>query len=344
MASLRICFGVLVLLAALSVSISVIVDSEFPRWPVDFTVIWTAAQAPRSLVYAPSLLPFANPPSALLLFKPLGVLAKIPAHFLFIGISAAIFGLAATRLHGVRAAAASFLTPAAYKSIILGQSSLLLGGVLLAGAQMPSLLMGGLFGLVAMVKPQLVLLAPLAFIVRRDWAALGGMALSCLALFIASLVLFGSQLWVDWLQSMPAFRQSVMAGTSLSFVIAPAGRAAFLGLPELPFLLGGIVLGCATIILAARRSEREMLVALIVGTSLLASPYAHIHDTIALIPACVPLLFRGQWPAAIAAALIVTGSVTLAPVGLVLFAGCMMVGADLREPKTPGRLGPGVLA
>jgi hypothetical protein len=143
---------------------------------------------------------------------------------------------------------------------------------------------------------------------------------------------------------MPAFLQSVMAGTSLSFVIAPAGRAAFLGLPELPFLLGGIVLGCATIILAARRSEREMLVALIVGTSLLASPYAHIHDTIALIPACVPLLFRGQWPAAIAAALIVTSSVTLAPVGLVLFAGCMMVGADLREPKTPGRLGPGVLA
>ena len=331
MRSLRKLFGGIVLLAALGVSISVIIDSEFPRWPVDFTVVWNTAQAPHSRVYAPSQLPFANPPSALLLFEPMGLLPKIPAYFLFVGLSAAIFGLAATRLHGVRAAAASFISAAAYKGIMLGQSSLLLGGVLLAAAQLPSLVMGGLFGLVAMVKPQLVLLAPLAFIVRKDWSALGGMVLGCLTLFLASLALFGIQLWVDWLQSMPAFRQSVMTGTSLSFVIAPAGRAAFLGLPDLPFLLCGIALGCAAIIVAARRTEREMLVALIVGASLLASPYAHIHDTIAIIPACALLLFRGHWLAAIAAALIVTGSVTLAPIGLVLFAGAMIVGPYQRE-------------
>jgi hypothetical protein len=334
---LRQLFGGAVLLAALGVTVSVIMDSEFPRWPVDFLVIWKAAQTPLSSIYAPSQLPFVNPPSALLLFKPLGLLPKIPAHFLFVGLSAAIFGLAATSLHGVRAAAASFITPAAYKGIILGQSSTLLGGFLLAAALLSPFYMGLLFGLVAMVKPQLVLLAPLAFIVRKDWSALAGMALSCLALFLISLPLFGFHLWMDWLHSLAAFRQSVTTGTSLSFVITPAGRAEFLGFPPLPFLLGGIALACAAIVVAARYAEREMLVALIVAASLLASPYGHIHDTIALVPACILLLFRGRWLLAIPAALIVTGSVTLVPVGLALFIAAVIAGPD-RPARAPDLL------
>jgi hypothetical protein len=105
----------------------------------------------------------------------------------------------------------------------------------------------------------------------------------------------------------------------------------------LPFLLGGIALACAAIVVAARYAEREMLVALIVAASLLASPYGHIHDTIALVPACILLLFRGRWLLAIPAALIVTGSVTLVPVGLALFIAAVIAGPD-RPARAPDLL------
>ena len=100
--------------------------------------------------------------------------------------------------------------------------------------------------------------------------------------------------------------------------ITPAGKAALSGLPALPFLLIGVAIGAAAVVASAKRVEGELLIGLVVAASIVASPYAYAHDTIALIPACVALLLRGPWWAAIPAAMIFLGIPSLAMTGLII--------------------------
>ena len=134
-------------------------------------------------------------------------------------------------------------------------------------------------------------------------------------------------LWQDWINSLPAVRETMTSGKASS-MITPAGRAEYYGLPQLRVLVAGLALGGAAIVFAARRVEKEMLAALIAAASLAASPYAHVHDTIALVPVCALLILRGQWWAAVPAALMFVGWPDL--VTLSLLAGLVMLVATGR--------------
>ncbi len=334
MSKIRLAFVAATILATLYSSLALY---GWISWPIDFRVFWNAATQPLAEVYTPGKMPFAYPPTALFLFKPLALLPRAPAYLVWTSVSLVLFAVAVTGHGGWKLAIASLVTPASIRGLMLGQSAMLLGGGLLVAAALPSLAMGMMFGLIGAIKPQLVLFAPLAFIVRRDWKALFGMLGSGSGLVIASGLVFGPSLWADWVRSMPAFHDTVMNGTTLEYLITPAGKVEGLGYSPLPVLLLALALGAWAVIATARKVEREMLVALIVAASLLASPYGHIHDTIALVPACILLLFRGRWLLAIPAALIVTGSVMLVPVGLALFIAALIAGPD-RSARSPDLL------
>lgn len=285
-------------------------------WPIDFQVFWSSGSRPLGEVYADHGMPFVYPPTALFLFKPFSLISFLPSYFAWVALSAALFGIAVARTCGGKVSALSFLSPAAIKGITLGQSAMLIGGALFASLRLPPVARGAVFGLVAAIKPQLVVFAPVAFLVRREWSALLGMAGAWALAVLASLVAFGPSMWADWLQALPRFHDVLVRFNVLSFAISPAARAEYLGLPALPVLLASAAIGLAAVVVMARRVEGEMLIALIVAASLAAAPYAHTHDSIALIPACIILIQRGCWPIAVAAAVVIIGMAALTPIGL----------------------------
>ncbi|HEU0309891.1 MAG TPA: glycosyltransferase family 87 protein [Sphingomicrobium sp.] len=301
------------------------------RWPIDFQVFWTAGGRPLHEVYEASQMPFVYPPTALFLFKPFSLLPFLPGYFVWTAISAILFGFAVAKTCGTKVAALSFLSPAANRGIMWGQSAMLLGGALFASLRLPPFAMGAVFGLVAAVKPQLVMLAPLAFLIRSDWRSLAGMATGGIVAVLASLIAFGPTLWLDWIRALPQFQDVLLRDKVLSMAISPAGRAEHLGLPVLPVLLASAAVGLTAVVALAKQVEGEMLIGLIVAASIAASPYAHIHDMLALIPACLVLLHRGNWPMAISAAFIIAGTAAWAPVALL--AGLLIAAIWCRKRK-----------
>ena len=290
-------------------------DDRYP-WPIDFQVFWSAGRRPLGDVYGDHGMPFVYPPTSLLLFKPFSLISFLPSYFVWISISAALFGLAVARECGAPTSALAFLSPAAAKGVTLGQSAMLLGGAMFASLRMPPLTRGLIFGLIAVIKPQLVLFAPIAFLVRREWMTLAGMAGTCTLAVLASLIAFGPWIWIDWLRALPDFHALLIRHGVLSMAITPMAQAEQLGLPAIPILVASAAIALVAVLIIAKRVEGELLIALIVGASLAVAPYAHTHDTIALIPACIALLFRGHWALAIMAALVITGTPTWTPVGL----------------------------
>jgi hypothetical protein len=285
-------------------------------WPIDFQVFWSSGGRSLNDVYADHGMPFAYPPTSLFLFKPLSLVSFLPGYFGWLLLSAALFGFAVAKTCGAKVSALSFISPAATKGITLGQSAMLFGGAMFAALQLRPVARGAVFGSIAAIKPQLVLLAPIVFLVRREWTALAGLACALAVTVLASIIAFGTDIWMQWLRALPHFHDLVVRHNVHAMAISPAARAEYLGYPVLPVLLFGAAIGLAAIFAMAKRLEGEMLIALIVATSLVASPYAHTHDTIALIPACIALLLKGNWPMAVVAALVLTGLPAFTPVGL----------------------------
>ena len=261
--------------------------SGFSPWAIDFYVFWSSAFKPASELYAASNQPFVYPPTAIVFFKPLAWLSLTAGYLAWTFLSSSLFAIAVTRLTGWRVAALSLLSAGALQGLALGQTPMILSAALLFAIATPGFACGAIFGVAAAIKPQLLVLAPLAFLVRKDWRTLSGMAAGLVVCVIVELVLYGPQLWFDWLNSMTAFREALYSIGAISQVITPYGVADRLGLNPLPFLVVSAALAVAAIVVSAKRFEGVYLVAAIVGASILASPYALRHDTIALVPACI---------------------------------------------------------
>ncbi len=103
-------------------------------------------------------------------------------------------------------------TPAVFINAYGGQNgtwtAALLGGGLCLIERRP-FIAGTLFGLM-IYKPHLGLLIPVALMAGRQWRAIAGASVSAGALLLASLVLFGPELWRDYLQFGTLLRQTVL--------------------------------------------------------------------------------------------------------------------------------------
>jgi hypothetical protein len=294
------------------------------------TVTWPLDQ----LYHDPGTMPFLYPPTAIPLFKPF---AMMPAGFYVWSIvSLLAFAALAAAAGGKRVAALALCSPAAIGGLVLGQVPMILAAALFAGSKLRPFLGGVLWGIAAAIKPQLMVFAPLALAVRRDWTMLFGMAAGLCAMVAGSIALFGYELWFDWIAAIGSFSERVEGGVVRT--ITPAGKAALAGLPTLPFLLFGVVIGVTAVIASAKKVEGELLIGLVVAASIVASPYAYAHDTIAVIPACVVLLLRGPWWAAIPSALIFLGIPSLVMTGLIVglcVAALWSIRSDSEESVTP---------
>ena len=273
---------------------------------------WTHVPLPRPFPYPPTLLPF---------IRPFGML-PFPvalAAWTALGFGALLLSVRG-RLRRPELIVV-FMTMSVLYAAATGQTSLLLGAAIIwAVFELPSrpYAAGAALGLVAAIKPQLIMLAPLVLLTNRR--GLTGFLVASISLVTLSVCLYGVEAWRAWIVSLEGFR-AIVASTPLiaRCNLSPAAALAAAGIaPILPAQVAFGLVGVALALLSWRRGAPPELriVGLVLG-SFLCSPYVMPYDAAIVAPAAVMMLRGSFWPA---------GLLLLIP-GYIPWAGAIIVAA-----------------
>ena len=242
-----------------------------------------------------------NPPTALVVMAPFGLLNYFPALLAWFSVSGLAFYLAGRREVGDwRTLAIVLVSPAALMCVLSGQSSLLTTAALLtifACLDERPITASVLIGLLT-VKPQLGILFPFALIASKRWKVFFAAAATALALFAASVAIGGIEGWQDYItKALPLQREVLQdaAGTAMPFqpsifmnVRGVVGNH-FGEIIQFAFTLAAI----ATVAAAfrwRRSGDPRMLQALFFACTVSASPYMGAYDLLPLTFAAVALI------------------------------------------------------
>jgi hypothetical protein len=189
---------------------------------------------------------------------------------------------------------AAFLSPAASTNVLAGSNAVLVAGLIVGGfaiLETSPFLAGALLGAVVF-KPQYFFLLPLALLAMQDKKALIGMIVCAAALALASMLVFGPQAWLDWINVYLHPQQVAgVNGTewghrwddSVSTCVALLGAPP--ALAAAAQALAGLI-AVAVVWIAYRRRHPQRLAILLCAT-LLASPHVSNYDLILLALAAV---------------------------------------------------------
>lgn len=335
---------ILVACVASALLASLIDAAFFKRFLPDYTVFWAAArmvQVNPSLVYNDAALtiyqshyfemwngwrPFAYPPSVLPLLIPFSWLPALTSYALFTSLSLGAYAYAARRLVGWNwALLLALISSPVYFAARSGQMSLLIGALVIGGLLLfpkREFTAGILIGVAAALKPQLLVLAPLALIAARKWDALAG-ALAGGQAFVLSSFFTWPSLWVDWLRSLPRFLETVTALNLWRGGVTPSSIMWNLGLNGPPQVAVQIVcagIACLAVWNVFRYSDDPavQLVALI-GGALLCAPYAMNYELAILAPVAAMWLLKKDtplWPMVFSGLLLFADGATTPPVAM----------------------------
>jgi Glycosyltransferase family 87 len=286
----------------------------FPRlanWPLtpDFTMLWagghfavtqphdtynvaavTAAQMSIRPPVGP--LPFPYPPSALPMIAPFGLLPFWPAYMLWTALSAVAFWTAARRI--TSSVGLVFATPHMMLALVLGQTTLWIGALLIWGVlllERRPVAAGLLFGIAGAIKPQFAVLLPVAILAGRHWKAIAGGFAGAAAMLLLSLP-FGLFLWRDWAATIGS-HPAIVSGYGLDALGAtPMLALKFLGLPRWLdlFFVGA---GAWLVGQVFRGTDTKKRVLVLLAATLIASPYAMRYELAMLAPSLVEALLAG---------------------------------------------------
>jgi hypothetical protein len=348
----RLCLAVTLGLAAAVTGFFLYVSMPIGEWlTADFRVFWLAAQLPVDIIYDPDAVtkalaqhgetghrPYANPPSFLFAAWPFAQLPLLPGYFLWLAVSLALFIGAAGRIAGKAAWLVLVAAPAFHWAVIGGQVTLLMGGLTLGGVLLMGrrpVLAGSLFAVAALLKPQGVLLVPLALVAAGNWRALIATFAWGAGMGLLSLLVQGPELWLTWIRAIGEFDVFIRATGYIGNGITPAALAHSFGAEGAAGMLivgAGAMLGIACCWAGFRRSDDPAIRggAVICG-SLLCTPYALPYEAVSLLPAAAALLNApGTRRAALPAAALVV-IFPFSPVAVILFAlGLLWVAASAR--------------
>lgn len=262
---------------------------------LDFSVYWRTANEPLVEVYRPRpVLNFPYPPTMLLWVAPLSVLPFWAAYsaWVVVSVSAFIQSCRAYLSKGEIGLAVASL-PMVY-CLLSGQVSAVLTALLLWAAGSRNRVAAGIaLAVIASVKPQFVLLAPLFLLATKDWRAIGSSALTLLTIVAISFAAFGIVTWENWLRSLDHFNEIIVKNGVLTVMVTPAAAAQLWGLPPLPFMAAGAGIGSWLVVHCRNHPPLHQATAIAAG-SLLASPYAVIYDLVAVVPFLAWSIFRGS--------------------------------------------------
>jgi hypothetical protein len=252
------------------------------------------------------LRPYIYPPTALLVFVPFALPTYWGGYLLWVALSGGFFLWAAARIGAPWPLV--LLAPPVLLVAQCGQVTLLMGGLVLAGLSLRErpLLAGALFGLAAAIKPQFMLLVPLALLAEGRWRTVLAAGAAGLALCLAAAALWGAQAWLDWLSALPRFNALIFhdrgltedAITPFAALVATGRKGAW------AFLLAP--LAAALVWFGFRRrldlADRSLI---LFGATVLVTPYAMNYELALFAPGVAAYLGRfrdPRWPRYAAAA------------------------------------------
>ena len=235
-------------------------------------------------------MPFPYMPAFLLLVSPFALLPFPPAMILWTVVTFAFMMVVLHRLYPASGWIGGAFPPV-FVNAAIGQGAFLMGGLFIGGLALLGkrpFAAGLVLGLLV-VKPQLGMLLPVAFIAGRQWSAIAGAASSALAVTLAGLLLFGAAATVAWLHQMPLYvsiaRDGLVGWNKMSSVYAAARSVGA------PFELAiGLHLAVASVaawaVWSVWRSEAgpARKIAILAAGTMLASPYLYLYDAVLLLP------------------------------------------------------------
>lgn len=289
--------GYAIILHHLLVDRKSFIDNHFLRW--SWAIFLHETPVPARIYQFPLLdafqhrldsgydkhLPFAYPPTFLLVIWPLGLLSRLAAYGLFLGTSLALYLVACWhRPWGRLIIGLALIAPSTVVTLFAAQNALLLAALMIGGCRLMGkrpVLAGVLFGLMSF-KPQFGLLLPLALVSAREWRGFTAATATVLAGVLASGMAFG---WATWAALPTALAQlarfvapirifsegsPTVTATLRLFGAGPAIAQA--GQVAAAVLAGGVVFLCF-----GRGFRPLSIAALLVGT-FLTTPYAFYYD------------------------------------------------------------------
>lgn len=242
-----------------------------------------------------------NPPTALVVMAPFGLLAYFPALAAWFALSVLAFYLAGRRqVPDLRTLIVVLVSPAALLCVISGQSSFLTAAALLAifaWLDKRPAVAGILIGLLT-VKPQLGILFPFVLLASGRWRVFLWAAGTTVALIAASTALGGLEGWHDYVAKALPLQREVLgdaAGTAMPFqpTIFMNVRG-LLGNRIGEMIQFAFAIAAAAAVTAAFRyrggSDPRLLQALFFACTACASPYMGAYDLLPLTFAAVALI------------------------------------------------------
>jgi len=252
---------------------------------------------------APGYHPFVYPPTYLLAILPLGLL-PYAASFAAWEVLTLVALILAARLAGLRAieVAAVALAPACTINFAAGQNGFLTSALLIAGLtlmQRRPAWAGGFFGLLT-IKFHLGLLLPVTLVAQRNWAAILCAIGAAAALIGLSLLTFGPESWVAYVDFTQQFQQVAVTREMQSLAanaISPLIGAAVAGVPlPVAYALQAVVtVAVAALVYRCERrlADAELRLAVLLTATTLVLPYGFFYDIAFLTLPIVILARRG---------------------------------------------------
>lgn len=268
---------------------------------LDFLPLWTVARidparaydfayvtAQQAWLYVGDPRPFIYPPSALPFLRPFGALPFWVAYPAFVAMGGALFLWASRRLGADWRLL--ILPPPILLVALAGQVTFLIGGLVTAALTLKNrpLLAGVLLGVAGAIKPQMLVLLPLALIVERNWRTFVTTGATAALIALGAVLLGGD--WGAWLAALPRFTALVAADRGL--VATTLTPFAAWGVAS---LVVTVPIAAAGVWLAFRRGEAAHRVLALLGGALLVSPYVMNYEIALLVPAVLALGGLALW-------------------------------------------------
>jgi hypothetical protein len=247
---------------------------------------------------------WSYPPSIFFLAAPFGQLSYLQALLVWTALGAALFiGVMRAHIGDNHLRLALVLSPAAILCVVSGQSSLITAAILVTiffWLDRRPIAAGILIGLLTL-KPQLGILFPVMLIASGRWRVFGSAAATALVLAGATALVFGPQVWVDFVTKALAANNLVLADPER--IATPFYPTVFMNLRgiDLPYPAAMAVQLCFSGLAGAavawafrfrRDADPLLLMALFLACAVCGVPYLLSYDTLALTFAALLLLAR----------------------------------------------------
>lgn len=256
----------------------------------------------KSLSGSDTIFGFFYPPTFQMLLTPFAALPYKAAFAVFILSTTALLCVSCRLITGKwLLAACLIIIPACANNAFHGQNAALtaaLYGFFLVGVERQRMFLAGIALGILTIKPQLGILAPVALIATLNWRTFLSASATTVVLAAASVLFFGVSVWqVFWQQAPVASAMMEIGGVEWGKMISVYGSLRQLGIGHAVAmgLQAGVGIGALVCVWRVWRRTEDMAVrsAVLVGGTLLVTPFALSYDLTLLIIPCAFVIRDG---------------------------------------------------